>query len=939
MITHKIKTTFTIAALAIAGQLSAAETFYVAPNGKDTNPGTLKSPFATITQARDAVRKVNKDSKESVVVNIRGGVYHIKESIRFDHRDSGPDGQYITYRNYKDEKPVIIGGVPVTNWEPYKDGIMKANIGKDIEFWSLLVDGKLASIAKENKWKQPKSIRNVQAYYQGAWMSEYLKIKLNDKNQPVSDYPKSQFSGGLRHYSGDVEFISGPGEWAVNSDAGYLYYYPKTKKELDTVIRPTAKSVFTFKGESGKQPVSNIKIQGLEILLTDFNASMPCYSGTTIDGYERQNADYPETLRTSLILMENAKNIQVLDCDLHDAPLHAVSLYGWAQNNTVSGCKMTNLGYSGVYLAGLLLHKDNSEVINKANIISNNEISNIMATVNHATGVQIYQSAENIIEHNLIHQSRRYGISLKGARYGVRGSVGLGHVKFSDWDKYIHSNKNIFRYNYMYDLGADSADGGGIECWGGGRGNIVDNNIIINAYTGGPKGGWRGHSIFLDDGSDYWTIRDNIVYDTKTPAVNAQLMSKGVDNLIYNNVFDASLSEHGVANLDPYIEPARKLFFYNNIIYSDHAQKVHGDGGVHGNGADRLAFRFKDISSLGEMDYNIYFNKQGKFNFPKGGSSLSAWQDATKKKNADQNSKITDPHFINAKERDYRLKENSPALAMGMRSIDSSKVGLLKSFSFSPKNGKLHRVFLKSKGHDTYLEAKPGDTLQTSISGKTKKWYEADLSSAKFTYTSSDPAIASVDSKGLVTLKGTGRAVVTATVSSNGIEKSDDLVIYSGVKSPHASAAAIQKEMLERFNSTPKAVAGRIEAESFSKKSKGMRIESNDQSAHIGYIDNGHWIMFEGMEFPEGIKTFTARVACGNNNGGTIELRLGSASGKLLGSCRVEPTGGWANWEKMSSEVSGLSGKQDLYLVFTGQGSGMFNLDWFEFDKKVKWKK
>ena len=93
------------------------------------------------------------------------------------------------------------------------------------------------------------------------------------------------------------------------------------------------------------------------------------------------------------------------------------------------------------------------------------------------------------------------------------------------------------------------------------------------------------------------------------------------------------------------------------------------------------------------------------------------------------------------------------------------------------------------------------------------------------------------------------------------------------------------------------------------------------------------------MEFPEGIKTFTARVVCGNANGGTIELRLGSASGKRLGSCRVKPTGNCSNWEEMSSEVSGLSGKQDLYLVFTGQGSGMFNLDWFEFDKKVEWKK
>jgi hypothetical protein len=41
----------------------------------------------------------------------------------------------------------------------------------------------------------------------------------------------------------------------------------------------------------------------------------------------------------------------------------------------------------------------------------------------------------------------------------------------------------------------------------------------------------------------------------------------------------------------------------------------------------------------------------------------------------------------------------------------------------------------------------------------------------------------------------------------------------------------------------------------------------------------------------------------------------------------------------MSSVLSGLSGKQNLYLVFTGQGRGLFNLHWFEFDKKVEWKK
>ena len=130
-----------------------------------------------------------------------------------------------------------------------------------------------------------------------------------------------------------------------------------------------------------------------------------------------------------------------------------------------------------------------------------------------------------------------------------------------------------------------------------------------------------------------------------------------------------------------------------------------------------------------------------------------------------------------------------------------------------------------------------------------------------------------------------------------------------------------------------------VQAESYSKKSNGISIQSNDQGGEaIGHIGNGHWIMYEGMAFPEGITKCTVRAASGTN-GGTIELRLGSESGKLLGSCRVPNTGGWGNWTTFTCEVEGLSGKQDLYLVFTGQGDGLFNLDWFEFNKKIEWKK
>ena len=58
------------------GELGRAD-FFVAPNGRDDNPGTRKQPFATLARARDAVRRLKADGglKAGATVLVRGGTY------------------------------------------------------------------------------------------------------------------------------------------------------------------------------------------------------------------------------------------------------------------------------------------------------------------------------------------------------------------------------------------------------------------------------------------------------------------------------------------------------------------------------------------------------------------------------------------------------------------------------------------------------------------------------------------------------------------------------------------------------------------------------------------------------------------------------------------------------------------------------------------------
>ncbi|WP_084326026.1 glycoside hydrolase family 43 protein [Lacrimispora aerotolerans] len=95
-------------------------------------------------------------------------------------------------------------------------------------------------------------------------------------------------------------------------------------------------------------------------------------------------------------------------------------------------------------------------------------------------------------------------------------------------------------------------------------------------------------------------------------------------------------------------------------------------------------------------------------------------------------------------------------------------------------------------------------------------------------------------------------------------------------------------------------------------------------------IENGDWIKVKGVDFGSGAASFEARVASATN-GGNIEIRLDSETGKLVGTCAVSSTGGWQTWTTKTCNVSGATGVHDLYLKFTGGSGFLFNINWWKF--------
>lgn len=121
----------------------------------------------------------------------------------------------------------------------------------------------------------------------------------------------------------------------------------------------------------------------------------------------------------------------------------------------------------------------------------------------------------------------------------------------------------------------------------------------------------------------------------------------------------------------------------------------------------------------------------------------------------------------------------------------------------------------------------------------------------------------------------------------------------------------------------------RVEGETFHAQNGVETEPCREGGMNLTDLNNGDWVSLAGVDFgSQGARKFNARVASAGP-GGNIELHLDSPDGKLIGTCRVEPTGGAQEWKSAACDVTDARGVHDLYLKFTGGDGPLFNLDYW----------
>lgn len=681
--------------------VSAAD-LYVSPTGDDSAPGIQARPLRTLRAARDRLRPRLAAMDRDLIVMLRGGAYYLAETFSLTPADSGRNGFSVVYRACPGERPELIGGRPVTGWVRDRGEVWKASVPEGWRFEQLFCNGQrmtkarhptrgyfeveaaveadpLRSFAYKAEdippWNfGPEAQVFVWASYD--WFSSQLPVASINYHQRIITLAGTPLGNIVRRahrryfIQGVREALDSPGEWFLDTTESVLYFWPPGDDvESLEIVAPTLTRVVELKGASPDEPVRHVRLEGLRVSVSRFGPEFVETRGT----HGRTPWNEPAN-KEAAVYLEHAEHCKIQDCEVAHAGYNAIALVWGARHNAVTGCHIHDAGFHGVLLSGYRSAFGTKMDHNRDNRVDNNWIHHCGRLVGHGGGVFIWASGHNSIAHNLIHNMPRYGVCLKGERWGGKYGRKIGDetvTKENHWD-FVHSRDNCIEFNHIHTVNEDTEDSGFVSTWGSGKGNVIHHNLIRHCRRE-LKGLSMG--IYLDDAADHWTVTQNVVCDIRggAPGRCFCIYAKGIHNVIENNVLvGEELTGGAIRTFAMADERADHHTYRRNIIYLT--------------GPATCAFGFQNWSDdrVAGSDHNLFFSQAGQvtmLGIP-GEDTYANWRAILDGK-FDQHSLVADPLFVDPDSGDFRLRPDSPARRLGIVSIDVSKCGLRPGHRFA----------------------------------------------------------------------------------------------------------------------------------------------------------------------------------------------------------------------------------------------------------------
>ncbi len=680
--------------------------FYISPLGNDKNPGTKELPFATISFAKDIVREWSlANGNENITVWISGGEYRLNETVVFGLQDGAKPGQTISYEAVKGEKPVISSDVTISGWKKLKKiprGLAKiayanvwvAPVPETVKDFKVLYNSKgilprartkaYAHLRTGIGWSGPPDYYNSIPFIKGT--TEYLFLP---KNTEIVVVPVAAWTMNILpvarvdHDSGMVYLgvqstyalakprfyappesvwvensfagLDEPGEWVFDAESGLLYYWPVNgEKPGEDIFVPCLIEFFRVEGNIDYEGPTDLPVKGLSFKGMTFTHGNRFESaGQTGRGLQHDWERFDES--TALFRFRGAEDCTVENCIFINSGGTGIRLDLYARDIRIINNELSELGGAGILLAG---YGPGTKDVNRNNEISNNYIHHIGRLWWHSLGIWAWQSGENLISHNTIHNVPYTAIAVTGRIGWDRSGKSEcsqtvrwaetdpfnGSESWEERERFLHARHNIIENNDIHHVMDVMNDGNGVYISGAGHGNIVRGN-----YVHDTPGLNAGEAIRCDDDQHETILENNVVFRYGTHGTG--ICSKG-RNHIFNNIV-ACPPDRVIRGMLAFEPPAimsnAGSRVYHNIIYAT----LPNQPMVYQKGIEKV------IQTI-EIDRNIYFNSSDS-------TAADTYLDWARKNGNELQSIQADPLFIDIKNGNFQLKPESPAFSLGFK--------------------------------------------------------------------------------------------------------------------------------------------------------------------------------------------------------------------------------------------------------------------------------
>ena len=647
-------------------------------------------------QAKLRELKAQRKLASPIEVVLSEGEYCIAQPLRFVPEDSGTAQAPITYRAVRPGAVTISGGMRITGWQPEDSRVWRAEIPEvrkgTLYFRQLFVDGRRAIRARSpNRGffhttgliKRPsQGKRKADGFYHArndltpeivgyadtmlivyqSWLSRQYRVKeWRPETKAVLLEPKMDVMRSRSRFlvENAPACLDAPGEWHLDRQTGVVRYLPRRGEDLHkaTVTVPVTPSLLQFKGDPEQGAyVEHLHFKGLTFACSDWTPQ-----GRSISGGQARCPTGFETpdiaLESGAISAIGLRYASLEDCEIDRVGAHAITLLQGCAHNLIRKCHLHDLGGGGVYLYWAIPQPDKRASWRPRgeydhithNVIDNCFIHDLTRVFNGSVGVLTGPCAAfNRITHNEICYGDYSGISVG---WGWSANQKHGYYQGGNVVDYNHVHHVM---NYLLD------DGGGIYLLGWQKGARICHNWVHDVRHDLLGHGAKG--IYPDQGTSGVLFEGNVVHDV----VQGFGGNGGHECIVRDNVFAFCQKSGVIGGSKWFHEQVRynphPVVFERNIVYG-------GDGMLMrtGYGLDAQTSRHNVYwPGAARLDAELCRDADGK------PMAFADWQG----KGHDVESIVADPLFVDAAKRDLRLRADSPALKMGFRQTDLSKVGL-----------------------------------------------------------------------------------------------------------------------------------------------------------------------------------------------------------------------------------------------------------------------